>query len=87
MRDRLSLNSKLHAVIGKLAPGLVAARTDYHKTAVILFTSGTEGEPKGVALSHENVLANVAQVRAHIDLYPGQGCAVQSPCPCFIASG
>lgn len=42
-------------------------RPDPDLPAVILFTSGSEGIPKGVVLSHANLLSNYAQVRCHID--------------------
>ena len=39
--------------------------------AVMLFTSGTEGAPKAVLLSHRNLLANCAQLAAVLDFNPG----------------
>ena len=52
---------------------------------MILFTSGTEGEPKGVALSHRNLLSNVEQVRSHIALYPAD--VLFNPLPTFHCFG
>ncbi len=54
---------------GRLAPLFyprrLAQRPD--APAVVLFTSGSEGSPKGVVLSHTNLLANRAQIAARVD--------------------
>ncbi len=40
--------------------------TSSDNLAVVLYTSGTSGKPKGVMLSHANLLANAAQLHEHI---------------------
>jgi acyl-[acyl-carrier-protein]-phospholipid O-acyltransferase/long-chain-fatty-acid--[acyl-carrier-protein] ligase len=66
-----------HAEIWRAAGG--------DRRAVILFTSGSSGLPKAVVLSHDNLLANVAQLRARID-FTHRDC-VFNALPLFHAFG
>ncbi len=53
--------------------------------AVVLFTSGSECTPKGVVLSHENILANCQQVAARVDYSPSD--IVLNALPLFHSFG
>jgi acyl-[acyl-carrier-protein]-phospholipid O-acyltransferase/long-chain-fatty-acid--[acyl-carrier-protein] ligase len=85
VRAGLSLFDKASAAVGSVLPGAIMARQKPEAPAVILFTSGTEGEPKGVVLSHANILANVEQVRAHIPFATSD--IVFNPLPTFHSFG
>jgi acyl-[acyl-carrier-protein]-phospholipid O-acyltransferase/long-chain-fatty-acid--[acyl-carrier-protein] ligase len=64
IRTTISFADKIRGLLAAGKP-LVARKPD--DWAAILFTSGSEGVPKGVVLSHRNMLANTAQAAARID--------------------
>src|SRR4051812_26096151 len=64
VRATVTTSDKLRGLLAYKKP-IVARKPD--DPAVILFTSGSEGTPKGVVLSHRNMLANCAQAAARID--------------------
>jgi acyl-[acyl-carrier-protein]-phospholipid O-acyltransferase/long-chain-fatty-acid--[acyl-carrier-protein] ligase len=47
---------------------VLASPASERDTAVVLFTSGSEGMPKGVELTHGNLVANIRQMLAVIDI-------------------
>ncbi|MDI2112715.1 MFS transporter [Commensalibacter nepenthis] len=66
--ENISLTDKVKAKIDLLCPSrLPGMRVSHKSPAVILSTSGSEGHPKAVVLSHHNILTNCQQVASVID--------------------
>jgi acyl-[acyl-carrier-protein]-phospholipid O-acyltransferase / long-chain-fatty-acid--[acyl-carrier-protein] ligase len=82
LRETVSIADKLRA-LGRYRHAVVARDPD--DRAAILFTSGSEGMPKGVVLSHRNMLANAAQAAARIDF--GRTDKVFNALPVFHSFG
>lgn len=78
-------------IISKLLPASILAkilglnkRRDQDE-AILLFTSGSSGEPKGVPLTHRNVLANVSQFGSRLNI--GRDASILGCLPLFHSFG
>jgi acyl-[acyl-carrier-protein]-phospholipid O-acyltransferase/long-chain-fatty-acid--[acyl-carrier-protein] ligase len=70
VRASIGLPDRLIAAASGAAPRQFRAKLSPDDPGVILFTSGSFGTPRGVVLTHENLVANCLQIASHIDLDP-----------------
>ncbi|CZR28851.1 Bifunctional protein aas [Legionella pneumophila] len=73
-KSTIHLGNKLSGIFKGFFPTLsyrfLGDKISPDTTGIILFTSGSEGKPKGVALSHANILANCWQMTSRVDFTP-----------------
>ena len=85
VRETIGLPDRLYALAASLAPKRFRVATKPGDPGVILFTSGSFGAPRGVVLSQANIIANTAQIAAHIPLDPAW--VMFNPLPIFHCFG
>ena len=70
-KPQIGLTNKLAGLVKSYVPKLaywaMGPKASPSDIGVILFTSGSEGVPKGVALAHRNIIANCYQMLARVD--------------------
>lgn len=91
IKQNMSLLNKLcffllcRALPTKLLQKIICRNPDGDSTAAILFSSGSEGIPKGVCLSHKNIMANVKQTASVLN--PEDNDLILGNLPLFHAFG
>ena len=91
IREEISTLSRISTLLKAILLPTSMIQKSYFKnvsmndTAAILFSSGSEGSPKGVELSHSNIAANAKQ--AAIELGAVESDVIMSTLPTFHAFG
>ena len=91
IREEISTFSRIGTLLKAILLPTSMIQKSYFKnvsmndTAAILFSSGSEGSPKGVELSHSNIAANAKQ--AAIELGAVESDVIMSTLPTFHAFG
>lgn len=85
VRAKINLADKLFALTAARFPKRFRTETKHTDPGVVLFTSGSFGAPRGVVLTQGNLVANVMQIAAHIDLDPDW--VMFNPLPTFHCFG
>ena len=91
IREEISTLSRIGTLLKAILLPTSMIQKSYFKdvsmndTAAILFSSGSEGSPKGVELSHSNIAANAKQ--AAIELGAVESDVIMSTLPTFHAFG
>src|SRR5580692_3677050 len=70
LKSRFTWTDRLWVMWKYALPRSALAPQGSFDPAIVLFTSGSEGKPKGVVHSHASLLSNVAQVRSVADFSP-----------------
>lgn len=85
LRQQLNLLNKIKIGVKCVLPTLFYTRPNPDDEAVLLFTSGSEGAPKGVLHSHHSLLTNVEQIKSVSSFTPSD--KFMSCLPMFHAFG